>query len=89
MSQSEYLTIREFAQYVGISHRTLEGWKRKGYLPPPYELTSRIHKWKRSEIDAWFSLKQRGQCDDWLELRGDLGPIKAWKQVLSRLDEEA
>ena len=89
MFQSEYLTIREVAQHVGISHRTLERWKREGFLPPHFEVTSRIHKWKRSDVDAWMALKQRGLLEDWLDLRGEHGPIEAWKQVLRRLDEAA
>lgn len=83
----EYQTVREVAQYIGISFRTLEAWKRNGFLPPHIELTPRVHKWRRSDIDAWFDLKQRGLLDDWLEVRGELGPIDAWAIMLQRLAE--
>jgi excisionase family DNA binding protein len=48
----EYLSLREFANYVGIPFKTLEGWKAKGYLPRHFVFGKRHYKWKRSEIDA-------------------------------------
>ena len=86
MNQPSYLTIREFGDYIGISHRTLEGWKSKGYLPPHTPLTKKIHRWKRSDIDAWFALKQRGLFGDWPEMRAKHGECDAWALMLKRLD---
>lgn len=81
----QYLTIREVGEYIGISFRTLEGWKRNGYLPPHIALTRKVHKWRRADIDAWLALKQRDLLDDWLDKRGELGAVKAWAMMLGRL----
>ena len=80
-----YLTIREMGDYIGTSFRTLEGWKGAGYLPPHIALTSRIHKWKKSDVDDWMELTKRGLWDDWIPLRGELGPLAAWDEMVKRL----
>ena len=51
----EWMDIRTFAAYTGISHRTLESWKRLGHLPKHRAVTKRQHRWKRTEIDAWMN----------------------------------
>lgn len=89
MSQPEYITIREFGECVGISHRTLERCKSEGFLPPHFPVTSRHHRWRRRDVDAWMTLKQRGLWGDWLELRGEHGSIEAWEKMLKRLDDAA
>ena len=73
----EYMAIREVAEYIGTSFRTLEGWKPNGYLPPHIALTPRVHKWRRSE--------QRGLLDDWLYVRGQYGEIDGWAVMRKRL----
>ena len=57
---SEYLSLRKFAEYVGIPFKTLEGWKAKGYLPRHFVFGKRHHKWKRVEIDTWAEKYRHG-----------------------------
>ena len=56
----EYLSLREFAEYVGIPFKTLEGWKVMGYLPRHFAFGKRHHKWKRCEIDEWVETYRHG-----------------------------
>lgn len=60
----EYLSLREFATYVGIPFKTLEAWKAKGYLPLHFVFGRRHHKWKRSEVDAWVLTYRHGGDDE-------------------------
>lgn len=52
---AEYLTSDQAARYLGVSKSRLEGWRCKGGTsgPPFVRITSRIIRYKRSEIDAW------------------------------------
>ena len=83
---AEYLSIKEFGTYTGIPARSLEGWKSEGFLPPHFEFTSRHHRWKKSDIDAWSDLRRRGLLDEYQALRDRLGVYDAWAVLLARLD---
>ncbi len=60
----EYLSLKKLSGYLGIPYKTLEGWKRNGYLPRHYVFGQRHHKWKRSEVDAWATTYRHGGATD-------------------------
>lgn len=57
----EYLSLRELSAYLGIPHKTLEGWKGNGYLPRHIVFGARCHRWRRSEVDAWAETFRHGE----------------------------
>ncbi len=79
------MSIRKFAEYANLSHRTLESYKSSGYLPPHSVVTARRHLFNKPDIDAWLELKRRGLLGDYQDLRDRLGALDAWAVMLARL----
>ena len=54
-SGDAYLSIREAADYLQISDRTLFKWRKKGL--PTYQ-EGGVIRFRRKEIDAWMAERQ-------------------------------
>ncbi len=57
--QPEYLSVAQTAEYVGFSKATLDIWRSRGYGPPYIKLAQSV-RYKRSDLDEWFTAKRRG-----------------------------
>ncbi len=51
---SELLRMRDVADVLGVSTRTVQRWVDEGRLPAPFVLSSRALRWRRSEVEAWL-----------------------------------
>ena len=83
----EYLTIKQVGALIGKPWNSLRRWESEGKMPPEYRST-KPHKWKRFDIEAWIELEELGLFGDWLPLRARLGPKNAWAVMLARLEAE-
>lgn len=50
---SEWMSIKETADYLGIRVRTLRNWRAQRRGPPSYKRDSLV-RYKRSEVDVWL-----------------------------------
>lgn len=52
--ENDRLVTRKEAQsmFGGVSRRTIWEWEKKGKLPPPIRLSTRVIGWRRSTIEA-------------------------------------
>jgi predicted DNA-binding transcriptional regulator AlpA len=48
----EYLTRRQVGQILGVSDETVTSYCKRGLLPPPMKLSSRIHLWPADAVHA-------------------------------------
>ena len=55
-SGDTYLSIREAADYLQISDRTLYKWRKKGL--PTYQ-EGGVIRFRRKEIDAWLAEQRK------------------------------
>ncbi len=53
-NENDPLVTRKEAQsmFGGVSRRTIWDWEKKGKLPPPIRLSTRVIGWRRSTIEA-------------------------------------
>ncbi len=56
---AEYLNERQLADLLGLSERTLQGWRLKGDGVPYYKI-GRLVRYSASEVKTWLS---RRQCE--------------------------
>ena len=54
----EYMTTREAAAYLSVSHQWLEIGRSKSY-GPPFAKVGGIVRYKRAEVDRWMLDHQR------------------------------
>ena len=45
---------KEVCSLIGVSRGTLFRMRREGKLPTPMQVSSRLVKWRRSDIMAWI-----------------------------------
>ena len=55
------LSAREAAAEVGIGLSTLWRDLRSGAFPPPYRVTPRNPRWRRSELHSWIASCRAGK----------------------------
>jgi predicted DNA-binding transcriptional regulator AlpA len=67
---TRYMTTREVAAYVGLSHRTLESYRCRGGGPPYYDLEG-VVRYLLSDVIEWASKRRRNSTSD----DGQQGPI--------------
>ena len=60
---TRYMTTREVAAYVGLSHRTLESYRSRGGGPPYYDLGG-VVRYLLSEVADWVSVRRRHSTSD-------------------------
>ncbi len=51
---SNWISKAETAAYLGVTTRTIDSWRKMGYLPAPRYLAGRP-RWNVQELDAWLS----------------------------------
>jgi predicted DNA-binding transcriptional regulator AlpA len=59
---NELLSQREVAVRLGISARTVEGWRARGVGPPYLRLSARAVRYRSSDLEQW--LNQRRVADE-------------------------
>ena len=60
---TRYMTTREVAAYVGLSHRTLESYRSRGGGPPYYDLEG-VVRYLLSDVIEWASKRRRNSTSD-------------------------
>ena len=56
---AKWMSIRDIAELLGASVSAIERMKALGQLPQHVELSKRMHRWRKSDVDAWLSEKTR------------------------------
>lgn len=52
INDKKFLTPKEVAQYLGVSRSTVSKLVRDGVLPEPKELSPRVRRFSREDVDA-------------------------------------
>lgn len=63
-------TREDVAQYIGVTTKTLDEWRRAGTGPPAYRPGGRYVRYYWDEVEAWV----RAQPDDPAEPTGEYSP---------------
>ena len=53
----DFLTAHELAAHLRVSLNTVRHWRKRGYLPPAYQLGTRVI-WRLAEIERWLAQKR-------------------------------
>src|SRR5437870_4526623 len=61
-TSNEFLSQREVAVRLGMSARTIEGWRARGVGPPFLRLSARAVRYRSSDLEQW--LDQRRVADE-------------------------
>jgi len=59
---SEYWTLQEVAERLGLSEGTVSGYRSRGRMPKPDQQFGRTPLWKPETIAAW-RMSQRRRID--------------------------
>ena len=59
---NELLSQRQVALRLGVSARTIEGWRARGVGPPFLRLSARAVRYRSSDLEQW--LDQRRVADE-------------------------
>lgn len=54
----------EVAFILGVSRRTLEGWRMRGDGPRFVQISARACRYRRSILEAWITARQRKSTSD-------------------------
>jgi hypothetical protein len=57
LKQSEWMTVKEFCDEIGISRRTWESWRTRGVTPRFRKLFNGRIVILRADADAWFDYR--------------------------------
>ena len=57
MGQPEFMDTRAAAAWLGLSHRTLEGYRVSGGGPDFHRFGNRV-RYRRSDLDAWAAKRR-------------------------------
>ena len=57
--QSPYLRQRAAARYIGVSERTMEGWRHRGGGPKYGLISNRIAFYRVADLDAFMEARLR------------------------------
>lgn len=55
--EAEFLDTRQAAYWLGLSHRTLEGYRVSGGGPVFHRFGNRV-RYRRSDLDAWAAKRR-------------------------------
>ena len=58
-SDSELLSRKEAAAFLGVSHETLAVWACLNRYELPYIRVGRLAKYRRSDLEAWLKARER------------------------------
>jgi predicted DNA-binding transcriptional regulator AlpA len=70
-------TREDVAQYIGVTTKTLDDWRRAGSGPPAYRPGGRYVRYYWDEVEAWV----RAQPDDPAEATGEYSPEKLGREL--------
>lgn len=59
-STTELLSQREVAMRLGVSARTVEGWRARGVGPPYLRLSARAVRYRSSDLEQWLDRRRVG-----------------------------
>lgn len=59
MQHSDLLSPRDAAQFLSISHRTLDNWRCKGHGPHYHAFSNRQIRYHRSDLVAFLESTRR------------------------------
>ena len=66
-NERAYLSVREAAEYLGLSPRTLDRYRVSGDGPVFYRFGGRV-RYRREDLDGWAATrKRRSTADDGAE----------------------
>jgi excisionase family DNA binding protein len=51
--RTDYMTITEIAELLGVQRNTLTAHRTRGKMPPPDRQFGRTPLWRRSTIEKW------------------------------------
>ncbi len=54
------LTTRQVARMFGLSFRAVEEWRRRGRGPKFLQLTSRVVRYRREDVERWLQGREKG-----------------------------
>ena len=57
MVEAEFMDTRQAADWLGVSHRTLEGYRVSGGGPAFYRFGNRV-RYRRADLDAWAAKRR-------------------------------
>lgn len=57
--QQQLLTPEDVAGMLGITPRTLQDWRLKGYGPKPVFLTARTVRYRLPEVENWIEKRAK------------------------------
>jgi len=60
----ELLLPAEVALILGVSTRTLEGWRLRGGGPAFVQISARACRYRRSVLEAWIAARARKSTSD-------------------------
>lgn len=55
---TNYYTIADLSQKLGITRKTLWVWINSGKFPEPYSLNDYNKRWDKEKVDNWLKQKQ-------------------------------
>ena len=58
-----YLSVREAAEYLGLSPRTLDRYRVSGEGPVFYRFGGRV-RYRREDLDGWAASRRRRSTSD-------------------------
>jgi prophage regulatory protein len=57
----QLLTLTEVVERYGVTRQTIWRWRREGIFPEPLALSSKVHRWRVRDLEAWEA-GQNQQC---------------------------
>jgi predicted DNA-binding transcriptional regulator AlpA len=57
-STNELLSQRQVAMRLGVSARTIEGWRARGVGPPFLRLSARAVRYRSSDLEQWLDRRR-------------------------------
>ncbi|HJK95818.1 MAG TPA: helix-turn-helix domain-containing protein [Polyangiaceae bacterium LLY-WYZ-14_1] len=57
-STSPLLSPTQLAAYLGVGRTTVYDWMTAGKVPPPFYLSRKSPRWRRSTVDAWIAERE-------------------------------
>jgi len=58
-SNRQLMTVKEVAEFLGVSVRTVWEQTAKGELPQPIRIGRKITRWHRATLEEWLNEKLR------------------------------
>ena len=61
--KTQFISTKRVAEYLGLSHRTLESYRSRGGGPPYYDLEG-VVRYLLSDVIEWASKRRRNSTSD-------------------------